>query len=196
MRISANHQAFFMVCYIKQFMIYEPAEDSFMLKHKISNLVSKGMKVLDMGCGSGILAQEALDCGAEVLAADINPDAVKFCKKLGIKAVVSDLFSNISKEKFDLITFNPPYLPRDEIEDEESALVTTGGDKGNEILGRFLKEAGNFLNKDGKLLFIASSLTPDVDKLLADNNYNFKVVSEKPLFFEKLRVCLAQNFQV
>ncbi len=170
-------------------MIYEPAEDSFLLKYQIENFVTEGMKVLDIGCGSGILAEEAKDCGGDVYAVDINPDAVKFCKKLGIKAKVSDLFSEIPKsDKFDLIIFNPPYLPKDELEDDESALITSGGEKGNEILGRFIIDSDNFLNKGGKLLFLSSSLTPDVENILTNNGFSFKIVDKKDLFFEKLFV--------
>jgi release factor glutamine methyltransferase len=175
-------------------MIYEPSDDSFMIKYCISDFVSEGKKVLDVGCGSGILAQEAIDCGAKVLACDINPDAVKFCKKMGIKTIQSDLFSNIPKgERFDLIIFNPPYLPKDELEDEESAVITSGGEKGNEILERFLVSAKNYLSEGGKLLFLASSLTPDVEKILVENDYKFEIIDKKDLFFEKLYVYVANQ---
>jgi len=170
-------------------MIYEPEEDSFLLKYQIEKFVEKGTKVLDMGTGSGILAQEAKECGGKVLAADINPDAIKLCKTMGIKAVISDLFENIPKNtKYDLIIFNPPYLPRDELEDEESAVITSGGEKGNEIIEKFLKQAKNFLSKKGKLLFLVSSLTPETENILKENGYTFEKVSEKNIFFEKLIV--------
>ena len=170
-------------------MIYEPAEDSFLLKYQIDSFVTDGMRVLDVGTGSGILALEAKDCGADVYAVDINPDAVKFCKNLGIKAKVSDLFSNVPDgDKFDLIIFNPPYLPKDELEDDESAVVTSGGEKGNEILERFLIGAKDYLSNNGSLLFLSSSLTPEVDNILTREGYDFKVVAKEDLFFEKLFV--------
>ena len=91
-------------------MIYEPSEDSYLLAKYVDKF-SKG-KVLDLGTGSGIQAETALKHTKEVLATDISKEAVKFVKKKGIKARISDLFSNIN-EKFDLIIFNPPYLPRE-----------------------------------------------------------------------------------
>jgi len=44
-------------------MIYEPKEDSYLLEGVVKNY-SKGKKVLDMGCGSGILGDSALREGA------------------------------------------------------------------------------------------------------------------------------------
>src|SRR3989344_2791884 len=121
-------------------MIYEPDEDSFLLVKQVKKL-AKDKKVLDMGTGWGILAETALESGAkDVLAADIDEEVVEFVKSKGIKVKSSDLFSNID-EKFDLIIFNPPYLPEDELEDFEIRNVTRGGKEGYQILERFLINA-------------------------------------------------------
>lgn len=170
-------------------MIYEAKEDSFLLK-KYVNQYSKG-KVLDMGCGSGILALEALKKSNNVLAVDINKKSIEYCKKLGINAKYSNLFSNI-KEKFDLIIFNPPYLPYDKKEDKETRLMVCGGKKGYEVIDRFLKQAKKHLNKNGKILLLFSSLTGTVDDILKKHGYKFKCLEEQKLFFEKLYVYLIE----
>lgn len=139
-------------------MIYQPEEDSYLLK-KIVRTESKGKRVLDVGCGSGIQAEAAKKAGAKsVIAVDINKEIVKYCKKKGINCIESDLFEKVNS-KFDLIVFNPPYLPLDEREDLESSRVTSGGKKGDEIIARFLGEVGDYLDDGGKILMVVSSLT-------------------------------------
>ena len=172
-------------------MIYEPDDDSFLLVKQIKKL-AKGKKVLDMGTGFGILAETALKSGAiDVLAVDINNEVVNYVKSKGIKAKLSDLFSSVD-EKFDLIVFNPPYLPEDELEDEETRRITTGGKNGYEILEKFIVDSKNYLNKNGKILIVFSSLTDKnkIDEVLKGNKYKFECLEKKKLFFEKLYVYL------
>ncbi len=166
-------------------MIYEPSEDSFLLQKYVVEY-AKG-KVLDIGTGSGLQALTALKKTKKVLATDINPEAVKHVKEKGINAIVSDLFENV-KGKFDLIIFNPPYLPEDKKEDKESKQITTGGKKGSEILEKFLVQAKEHLNKDGIILIVVSNLTGNVKQLFKKYDYEFNKLEEKKLFFEKLSV--------
>ncbi len=164
-------------------MIYEPAEDSYLLQKQVEKFTEKGMDVLDMGTGSGIQASTAKKQEANITAADINPECVAKVNKLGIKAIQSDLFENVGG-KFDLIIFNPPYLPEDPLEPEDSKLITTGGKTGSETLNRFLKKAKAYLKKDGKILIVVSSLTKEIDK----QNFKFKILAKEKIDFEILIV--------
>ena len=149
-------------------MIYEPAEDSFLLVKHIKQY-ARG-KVLDMGCGSGILTEAAAKKTKNITAVDINPEAVKLAEKKGFKAIESDLFEKV-QGKFNLIIFNPPYLPEEKGEDAESQLATTGGKKGNEVLKRFLEQAKKHLALEGNILVVVSSLTPQVEELFKENEF-------------------------
>lgn len=171
---------------------YKPAEDSYLMSNYLEtllpNLIKKNpdLKFLEIGCGSGIQLKTALDLGVKkenILGTDINPEAVKHCKKLEFNCVQSDLFENVGG-KFDLIVFNPPYLPTDEKEPEESRLETTGGKKGNELTVKFLKQAKNYLNESGKILLITSSLSEEID--FESLGFEAEEISEKKLFHEKL----------
>ena len=176
-------------------MIYRPAEDSFLLESQIS-IYARDKAVLDMGTGSGILAKSALNSKASsVASADINPEAKDHLPK-EIRFIESDLFSNIS-DSYDLIIFNPPYLPEDQREPQDSKLATTAGKRGDEIILEFIKQAPNYLNPNGKILLLLSSLTPldKINKLFKKLNFSKKVIAKKKLFMEELTVWLL-HFQV
>ena len=166
-------------------MIYQPKEDSYLLA-KYVRKYAKG-KVLDVGTGSGVLAETALENTKDVLALDINDESIEYCKKKNINAIQSDLFQNING-KFDLIIFNPPYLPKNEEEDEDLNLMVAGGEKGYEVIERFLKEAKNYLEKNGIILMVFSTLTGDVESLIKKYGYRYELLEEESLFFEKLKV--------
>ena len=170
-------------------MIYQPAEDSYLLRDVLRKYV-KNKSVLDVGTGSGILALEALNNGAKsVVASDINSESIIHFKNNHILFIKSNLFSKI-KDKFDIILFNPPYLPRNHKEPKDSQISTTGGEKGDEIILRFLNQASKYLNKNGKILLLLSSLTPRERILMRLKKFAFKyrIIAKKNLFMEQLEV--------
>lgn len=169
--------------------IYEPREDSELIGKCISEY-AKGKKVLDMGTGSGYLADIAARYAIEVIAADINPKAIEYARLHhplpNVTYILSDLFKNI-QGKFDLILFNSPYLPSEEgIVD----LALDGGPEGWEVIAEFLRQAREHLARDGIILLLFSSLTKQekVDQLIDDNNMKAKCVAKSRLFFEDLFV--------
>jgi len=172
-------------------MIYEPSEDSFLLADIVKKY-SRDKSVLDMGTGSGIQAKTAISAGAKsVLASDINEKAIEHVKLnyQDIQTIHSNLFDNISG-KFDLIIFNPPYLPADKREDIESQEVTTGGNKGDEIIIEFLKQAKEHLSNEGIILIVLSSLTPhaSIQELVSKEYYSMILEKKEAYFMEILEV--------
>ena len=172
--------------------IYEPAEDSYLLsktvKENIKKLIEKNenFTFLEVGSGSGIILKSAFDSGVKmknIFSCDINSFAVARCKKLGFNCLKSNLFQKI-KGKYDLIVFNPPYLPLDKNEPENSRLETTGGLQGSEVINEFLKQSKRHLTENGKIFLVTSSLTKGIDFL----NFKRKIVAKKKMFFEELRV--------
>jgi len=174
--------------------MYQPAEDSYLmsriLKEQIPQLLEKNsnLKFFEIGAGSGIHLETAYNEGVKkenIFSSDIDKASVGHCNLLGFNCIHSDLFENI-KGKYNIIIFNPPYLPDDSREPKDSKLATTGGKKGNEIIMRFLKGAKNHIEKDGTIFLITSTLSEDVDfnKL----GYEAKEVGCEKLFFERLCV--------
>jgi len=173
---------------------YSPAEDSYLmsriLKEQIPHLIKQNpnAKLLEIGAGSGIHLQTVLNLGIKlenIFSSDIDKRAVSHCNVLGFNCIHSDLFENI-RNKYDIIVFNPPYLPEDSRETGDSKIATTGGKKGNEIILRFLQQAKNYLNKNGRIFLITSSLSGDID--FKSLGYDAKEIGCEKLFFERLCV--------
>ena len=172
--------------------VYKPAEDSYLLIESIDAKDCK--KALDMGCGTGIVALH-LAKFCSVVAVDVNEKAVEntiYNARLNgieLKVVKSNLFSNIY-EKFDIIAFNPPYLPT-----KGEDIAWDGGKHGIEVLKKFFKSAWRYLNENGRIYFIASSLS-GIDRLIKKFPvYEFKKLEERAFFFEKIYAYMAKPIQ-
>lgn len=169
--------------------IYQPAEDSFLLERFVNKEIKEKdiTKILDMGAGSGIQAEAAAKKGInpkDITIADINPGAIKLLKKKFPKSKVisSDLFSKIpDNKKFDLIIFNPPYLPDNKFDKQPD---TSGGKNGSLVINRFLNGAKSYLNENGKILLLTSNLTKNINW----QDYERKLLGKKRFFFEELYV--------
>jgi len=181
--------------------VYFPSEDTYLLvKHVKPN---NDDVVLDMGTGSGILAIQASKHAKRVIATDINPQAIR-CANLNIKLNKlnekievrrGDLFKPIEDDElFDLIIFNPPYLPVEEGEGKEWLEKSwNGGVDGRKTINRFLDEFRYFLNENGSVLMIQSSLSnnKETDKKLRKQGFQTELLEEKKLDFETLTVLKA-----
>ena len=141
--------------------VYQPREDSFLMIKALN--IKKGEKILEIGTGSGIIAIHCAKARADVMATDVNTNAVTCAKlnsvlnKVKFKVLKSDLFSNVPKIKFDKIIFNPPYLPSGK-KDRFYDISYSGGKSGVEVTNKFLKQAKKYLKKGGEIYFILSSL--------------------------------------
>jgi release factor glutamine methyltransferase len=84
----------------------------------ISQIKLKNKKLLELGCGSGIISIHAAKMEALVTASDINQTALEFLEKnskrnqVQIEIVSSNLFDSLPNLDFDYIIINPPYYPK------------------------------------------------------------------------------------
>lgn len=179
--------------------MYEPAEDSELLKKNIEKYL-KGKKIskaLDMGTGSGIQAFSLEKFSDYVLAVDIDKESINHVKKLIIEygksekmeALVSDLFQEVPSRhlnSFDLIVFNPPYLPKGEDDYEDTELF--GGADGIQLTRTFLLQARDFLSQKGVIFFVASSFAKLslLEEAMKKLGYKFEVVDKKHISFEDI----------
>ena len=169
--------------------VYPPSEDSILFIESLD--IREGEKVLEVGCGSGVVSIHCAKSGATVTSGDINPRAVELTKRnaaenhVDIDVRETDVYSNI-EGRFDTILFNLPYLPVD----EEGLLAKSwsGGADGLGPLPELLEQAPEHLNDDGRVVVVISSLmdTQALWDLLEP--YRVEKKGELKLFFEKLAV--------
>jgi release factor glutamine methyltransferase len=167
-------------------MVYRPREDSRLLKEAITRLDLEGKKFLDMGTGTGYIAEAALDEGAEVTAADIDPEAVEAARNRlpsKVDVIQSDLFENV-QDSFEVVAFNPPYLPRA----PGGTTATVSGEAGSQVSRRFLQMCSDHVSKDGEVVLVTSSK----NELQTKRHETLNAVR---LWFERLEVIrIRDNF--
>jgi release factor glutamine methyltransferase len=173
-------------------IVYEPQEDSYFLLECLEKEIQRNIpkRALEIGTGSGILSILLSDRIEKIVAVDINPKAIKYAKKTAkkdgvknIRFIESDLFENV-KGKFDLIFFNPPYLPG------KGEKCLFGGKRGQVVTERFLKDVGSYLKKEGEAIVLLSSFN-QVEKL--SKKYRLEKIDEKKLWFESLYCMKLRN---
>lgn len=142
-------------------MVYGVADDSELLARAAIDAVSPSSLVLDVGTGSGYVASEIAETGASVVGTDVNPHACQHAEENGIPAVRGDLVEPFRDDTFDVIAFNPPYLPSDGDDDREDWMDVAlyGGADGRRVLDPFVDSVGRVLAPDGTVLVVLSTLT-------------------------------------
>ena len=178
--------------------VYEPAEDSFLLADAALKEAAPGMRILEVGTGAGFVSAVLLANLKDIrlVATEINPHAACCAKANGVEVIRTDLFRGVRprspETRFDLILFNPPYLPTSGEEKVPGWLnyAFDGGTSGRETLDRFLDEARDYLKPGGKILVLISSITglDAVKKKMKGLGFEIDVIERKKVSFEELMV--------
>lgn len=155
-----------------------------------ARLIPAGSAVLDMGCGSGVVALAAAKQARRVVSVDINPAAVR-CTRINallnsvddrVEAREGDLFAPLANERFDVIVFNPPYFPGRPRNTFERALRSEG------LAERFAAGLGDHLTGQGYALLLLSSVGDEAGWLapLARRGFSAQVVAAQTVAGERL----------
>jgi len=150
--------------------VYQPAEDSDLLARTAAERVASGDRVLDVGTGSGYVAATMAEAGAEAVGVDLSPLACREAADNGVSVVRGDLVAPFRNDSFDLVAFNPPYLPTPaEAEwDDWMEHALSGGEDGRRLVDPFLESVARVLAPGGEALLLVSSLTgPDAVRAYA-----------------------------
>jgi release factor glutamine methyltransferase len=202
--------------------IYCPSDDTYLIIDYFNDFIKENYfdgkelkdinNILDLGTGTGIIAiylqllkEELPDFTANIYASDILDDSIKCAKKneelnkidkelTFIKSDLFDSFPESLKNSFDIIIFNPPYLPSSKIVNQDNKkdidLSWDGGKRGYEIFIRFLDESIEFLNRKSQcfIYFICSSRTnlKELEQIIKEKGFSIKILNKKHIFFEDI----------
>ena len=173
--------------------VYEPAEDSRLLAETAATEVDAGEFVLEVGVGSGYVAATIRDeAGARVVGSDLNPHACEAARDAGVETVRANLLDPFADGTFDVVLFNPPYLPTppDLAWDDPLEHALSGGEDGRRLVRPFLRDVGRVLRPTGRAYLLVSSLTglDAVERLARAADLATRELADESFPFERLVV--------
>ncbi len=164
--------------------VYQPSEDTSTLARALRDYT--GESCLEMGFGSGAILDTLVPRFRTVVGTDILSVAQAAAAKGGAEVVLADRATCFRDKSFDLVTFNPPYLPSERIEDT----TVDGGKGGIQIPLSFLDEALRVVKQQGKVVLLLSD-EGDVDgfrEFCAGKGLAVRQIARTGVFFENLLV--------
>jgi len=187
--------------------VYQPEADTYLLLEIVLGEVRPGDRVLEAGTGSGYIAAGIIEhlknhSGPSdnwfVIGTDVNPHAVYCARNRGIEVVRTDLLDGL-RGPFDLIVFNPPYLPTkpEERMKDWFEYALDGGPDGRSVLSRFANDAGKVLAPGGRIVVLISSLTgpEEVVGMFRKIGYSVEIAAKRRVFDEDLLVLIVQKIE-
>jgi methylase of polypeptide subunit release factors len=203
--------------------VYAPSDDSFLIvdyfKESINDYYFDGLdiknikNILDMGTGTGVIAlylnemkNRIATFSPNIYASDVLENAIE-CAKLNeslnnldrsITFIHSDLFKSFPKSlknSFNIMIFNPPYLPSlrefrtSEIK-RDGDESWNGGEKGYELFLQFCSQAIPFIDTTQSfyIYYISSSASKfeNILDIFAKLGFKNKTLKKKHVFFEDI----------
>lgn len=148
-----------------------------------------GLKILDIGTGSGIIAiaiAKQLE-DSQITAIDISQEAINLAMENAVtnevisklKFLMSDIKDFENNEKFDVVVSNPPYISKEdfpslqnEIKDYEPRIALTDSNDGLDFYKIISKRSKSLLKKDGRIYFeVGKGQADNVKRILIENDF-------------------------
>jgi methylase of polypeptide subunit release factors len=162
---------------------------------------SEDRRALEVGVGQGALVLlslakernlqcDGIDCSSSRVASSLR---VADYNQIAITCWVSDLFSQVPEtSQYDLIFFNPPYVPTEVGESlrlterlqVDGDQVWDGGADGTKVLRDFLQHASKYTSDRGRVIFgVQDIFVPDAVVLDAIRDCGYKLLTRitKPM---------------
>lgn len=171
-----------------------PRQDTETLVEKVIEYAKDGVKILDIGTGSGCIGISLAKYirNVDVTLADISVGALETAKRnadsngINVKCVRLDILKEIPEGKFDIVVSNPPYIETETINgldanvrDYEPLSALDGGADGLVFYKRITGIAPQILNDGGILAYeIGYNQGENVGKIVRDVFGNAQVIKD------------------
>ncbi|HMA05501.1 MAG TPA: HemK2/MTQ2 family protein methyltransferase [Methanomicrobiales archaeon] len=174
--------------------VYPVREDTLLLLEAALAEAGPADRVLELGTGSGYIAMRLAGRVSFIVATDLNPHACRLASAQGLGTVRADLTAGI-RGSFDLILFNPPYLPTKPGErlDDWLEKALDGGESGRDVIANLIPDLPRILAPGGRLLLVISEVTgvPEVLDLVTRAGFSLEIARRVPIEGEDLMVLKA-----
>jgi len=144
-------------------------ETEMVVEHAVELLGGRDVRFCEVGVGSGCISIAVLKQlpSSTAIGLDLSEAAIEVARRnarmhavdVRLKLRLSDVFSALDHEKFDLIASNPPYIPlrefdsiQSEVRDFEPRVALTDEADGLSVIRRIIAGSSNFLMPGGQLL--------------------------------------------
>jgi release factor glutamine methyltransferase len=166
---------------------YISSEDSALLRQALGDY--RGDSCLEIGAGNGGTLIELTGRFGLVAGTDIVRPQMSDWRRKGASYILAHAASCFRPNAFDLVTFNPPYVPG-EVEDR-----AVDGGKDLEAPKRFLEEALRVVRPGGVIVFLLNSEADveDFEAISAREGFSLKRVASLRMFYEELVVYAARK---
>lgn len=202
--------------------VYEPSEDSFLFLDALEkeqaflqeSLASKMSVVCEIGCGSGIVStfmmQNHIPSPCSIyLPTDVSPWAMESmldtaarnqCNNSIVSPIRMDLTTAMRSNQIDLLVFNPPYVPAEEVPKMPSEssdlsgdwldLALLGGDDGMVVTWKLLDNLDRILAPGGiaYILFCARNKPESVVKIMESRGWKCELAEHRKAGWEVLSI--------
>jgi len=167
---------------------YTSAEDSALLRRVLRS--RSGGCLLEVGAGNGGALVDASRRHDLVVGTDILRPAMDDWKGAGSNYVLADRASCFRASSFDVVAFNPPYVPMDAGEDP-----AVGGGARLEVPKAFLVEAFRVVKRGGEVIFLLNDQadTKEFEKMCSEEGFTIRREASERAFFEELGVYSAKS---
>ncbi len=168
---------------------YFPGEDTFLLADIVDRYPAKNS--LEIGVGRGLITTYLAKMSEYVVGVDLSVDAIEETGRVLAKLqllqkvdlLIADAATSLTPESFDLVVFNPPYLPSEETTDRN----VDGGRGGISVPIRWFTNSLVVIKKAGRVLMVLSTASK-LEEAIAffSRQCSVRIVARRRLFFEEL----------